>query len=400
MLALQPSASRASAGSGRAAIQPPLPSALSLPCPLEAGWETLLTVRLPRFEGGRPSGGFSALTYDPDSDLLELLSDAPHGFVQRWSGLRGLVSAAFKGPTLPRPSLQSRGILTLHSGSVRLPDEMDGEGMVRLAGDLWVASEGRRSAARPAQLLRFDAASGALREALALPTAWQPTPGQGLEANKGPESLTLWRPTGGHERLLMASEAALLQDPPGLVRLLEWRISPSGATTRPLRSLALPGAGLWSLTELLSVPQGRGATGLLALSRRFEEPDRWGARLLLYPTPTPTSTATGAGAGSGSRGGRGDDAPSGPQPPWHSWDLLASGSGRPGLPADNWEGLSWGPPLADGRATLVLVTDDNFSPFQTTWLAVLAPRRLEGCAVPRARSPRTTGRHGGAMEAP
>ena len=34
------------------------------------------------------------------------------------------------------------------------------------------------------------------------------------------------------------------------------------------------------------------------------------------------------------------------------------------LPRENWEGLAWGPELADGRRTLVIVSDDNFSLIQ------------------------------------
>ncbi|MFC7342556.1 esterase-like activity of phytase family protein [Saccharopolyspora griseoalba] len=39
---------------------------------------------------------------------------------------------------------------------------------------------------------------------------------------------------------------------------------------------------------------------------------------------------------------------------------------------DNVEGMTWGPRLADGRRTLVLVSDDNFSESQTTQLITLA----------------------------
>ncbi|MER7010435.1 esterase-like activity of phytase family protein [Saccharopolyspora sp. NPDC000359] len=41
---------------------------------------------------------------------------------------------------------------------------------------------------------------------------------------------------------------------------------------------------------------------------------------------------------------------------------------------DNVEGMTWGPWLPDGRRTLVLVSDDNFSPTQTTQLITLAVR--------------------------
>lgn len=365
--------------------QPVASSTVPLPCPLAAGWQTLLTLQLPRIDGsGRISGGFSAVAYDANLDLLELLSDAPRGSISRWSGLRALVTAADAGRAGARPTLQAQAVLPLRSGEARLAEEMDGEGLVQLGSEFWVAREGRRTAARQPQLLRFETATGRLRQALELPTAWQPGPGRGLEANKGPEALALWDQPARSQALLMASETALRQDPPGEVRLLEWRLDPAGATARPLRSLALPGPAVWALTDLLMVAPRGEAVGLLALLRRFEEPDRWGARLLLYPPPMPVATAT---ARAGATPGRTETSPDQPLPPRHSWDLLANGPGRTGLPPDNWEGLTWGPTLADGRATLVLVTDDNFNPLQANWLAVLAPRRLAACSAKRSTRP-------------
>ena len=43
-----------------------------------------------------------------------------------------------------------------------------------------------------------------------------------------------------------------------------------------------------------------------------------------------------------------------------------------GIPIDNIEGMTFGPPLADGRQTLVIVSDNNFSPGQFTQFIVLA----------------------------
>ena len=80
----------------------------------------------------------------------------------------------------------------------------------------------------------------------------------------------------------------------------------------------------------------------------------WTARLLLYPYPS------------------GSAAP--PLQPLHGWDLLTAG-----LPPDNWEALAVGPRLRDGRTTLVLGSDDNFNPLQSSWLAVMAPRRTKAC---------------------
>lgn len=43
-----------------------------------------------------------------------------------------------------------------------------------------------------------------------------------------------------------------------------------------------------------------------------------------------------------------------------------------GIPIDNIEGMTFGPPLSDGRQTLVIVSDNNFNPGQFTQFIVLA----------------------------
>ena len=43
-----------------------------------------------------------------------------------------------------------------------------------------------------------------------------------------------------------------------------------------------------------------------------------------------------------------------------------------GIPIDNIEGMTFGPPLTDGRQTLVIVSDNNFNPGQFTQFIVLA----------------------------
>ena len=60
---------------------------LPLTCPLEAGWQLVRTIRLPRMlADGRPLGGFSAAAYQPKQDRLWLLSDAPIGHLVPWGG--------------------------------------------------------------------------------------------------------------------------------------------------------------------------------------------------------------------------------------------------------------------------------------------------------------------------
>ncbi len=329
----------------------PPPAPAVLPCPLAAGWEPVALARLPRRDqGGAPLGGFSAASYRAERDELWLLSDAPQGVLSVWGGLR----------QLGRVPLQPQFQMPLHgSPALPLPREIDGEGLVLRGERAWVASEGRRSRERPAQLLVFAGRSGQLQRALALPDDWQPAPGRGLEVNHGPESLALLRRAGQPDQLLMAAERPLLQDPRGQVRLLAWSALDGEPVARPLASLAIPRQPGWGLTELLVVNGPTGPVGLLALLRQFEAPDRWQARLALYPLPgnvlSPIARA--------------------PLQPLAQWDLIAAG-----LPADNWEALTPGPALADGRPSLMLLSDDNFSPLQDNHLALLAPRRTGPCS--------------------
>ena len=316
---------------------------------------------LPRRDAaGKQSGGFSAAAYLGEADQLWLLSDAPRGRLSGWTGL------AAAGPGLSGAGaavLKPIGSLDLQGGpQAVLPAAIDGEGLVIDGDRIWVASEGRRTPDRVAALYRFGRADGRLRATLPLPPDWQAAPGRGLAANRGPESLALLRRDGA-PWLLSAAESPLLQDAPGRLRLLAWPLDDEGNPadqSLPLRPLGLPSRGDWGLTELLAVPGRHGVSaGLLALQRRFEAPDRWGARLALYPLPGPERP----------------DEP--PLAPLFSWNLL-----QLGVPADNWEGMTAGPPLSDGRPTLVLVSDDNFSPLQNNHLVRLAPRRGPGCTTP------------------
>jgi hypothetical protein len=315
-------------------------------------------VRLPRINGaGKPSGGFSAATYLADRDQLWLLSDAPKGQLVGWGGLG----------KLGKSPLRPLGVVRLRSGKgANLPQSIDGEGLVLLGERAWVASEGRGSPERPTQLLGFDRRSGELQLAMPMPAEWQPAPGQGLAANRGPESLTLLQRQGKPALLLMAAETALLQDPAGQVRVLGWPLGAGMASVagnpKPLQPLRLPRGDGWGLTDLLALPEAPlGATlgaPLLGLQRRFQAPDQWSNRLVLYPLPKPITPA-GNGA---------------PLAPLMSWDLKAIG-----LSSDNWEAITPGPPLEDGRPTLLLASDNNFSPFQANHLARLAPRRSATC---------------------
>ncbi|WP_231857005.1 esterase-like activity of phytase family protein [Synechococcus sp. MIT S9509] len=340
-----------------AAALPALPSpAQALPCPLAAGWELIHNIELPgRGLDGDRVGGFSAVAYQRKEDRLWLLSDATTGYLVSFTGLSRLLQgeqASLQGG--PRLLLRGR------EGS-SLPADFDGEGLVLNGNQIWIVSEGRRRPERRARLQSYNLLNGRLQREVPLLADWQETEGQGLAANKGPEALT--QMASGD--LVMAAEAPLIQDSAqqgkdwvrfarlrtGSDHRLEphggFEIGPAGAAV----SLKL------GLTELLALGEG---PAVLALLRSFALPVGWSAHLQVLRLP-------------------GSESPSAPPiQALQSWDLLASG-----LPSANWEGMAWGPVMKDGRIPLVLVSDDGFHPFQSSWLSVLAPRRGPDCVPNR-----------------
>ena len=334
-----------------------LPSpARALPCPLAAGWELLHNVELPSkgLDGDRV-GGFSALAYQRKEDRLWLLSDATTGYLVSFTGLSHLL----KGE---QASLQGgrRLLLRGREGSPLMAG-FDGEGLVLDGNQIWIVSEGRRSPERRARLQRYNLLNGRLQREVPLLADWQERDGQGLASNRGPEALT--QMASGD--LVMAAEAPLIQDRaqqvkdwvriarlrPGPDQLLEplgrFEIGPAGASAS--RKLGL--------TELLALD---GDAAVLGLLRSFALPAGWSAHLQVLRLP-------------------GSESPSAPPiQAMQIWDLLADG-----LPSANWEGMTWGPVMKDGRISLVLVSDDGFHPLQSSWLSVLAPRRGPDCVPSR-----------------
>ena len=321
------------------------------------GWQKVWETTLPRQNfSGAAIGGFSATSYDAKHDRLLLLSDLPDAQLSTWSGVAD-------GPPL-KPLFS---ISLANGASSGQNVVIDGEAFVIANEQIWLASEGRRSADRPAQLLQLAANTGALINAMALPLDWQPSPTGGLESNSGPESLIQLSRPGHPLQLLMAAEKPLRQDPADHVRLLRWswspgknpqvdppQASPQGALQLPFdRPSVLPSEKGWGITDLLAWRDRKEQPmTLLALLRRYIAPNTWHNRLALYRLPRPGTVST----------------------PLQSWDLQSIG-----LTPDNWEGLSQGPPSADGSPTLLLVSDDNLNPVQANRLALLKPERPTSC---------------------
>ena len=326
------------------------------PCPLEAGWELIWQQSLPKPTADQRFGGFSGMALDWPQRRLWLLSDAKrtHSVALHW---QGTVRQPVFSVQAPQP-LQGQG-----------SQKLDAEALVRAPGStterFWMASEARNPSKRPASLLELKLlGSGgfAIQQQWPLPAEWQPQQGRGLRRNKGPEALVALPGL----RFVLAAEASLQQDSSRQLRLLlaeqqgqQMKFTPLG--TPLLVSAPLQAEAHWGLTSLLPA-QATEQPPLLALWRGYAEPNSWWNRLSLLP-PLPL-----------------DQAPSRAVAPLMRWDLRDVG-----LEPDNWEALTAGPQLEDGRPTLLLASDDNFSPFQQNRLALLAPLQPEACASADSR---------------
>ena len=204
---------------------------------------------------------------------------------------------------------------------------------------------------------------------------------RGARGNSGFESLTL-SPDGA--RLFTAVETALIQDGDAptfeagsRTRILEFEAR--GNTYERSREFAYdidpvqrpPYAtrtAINGLVELLAVNR----TTLLALERGYVEhradPAQHGSRIRLFRVSLAGATDVSALE---SLKGRTDVIPA-------TKTLLVDLSEVQGLSRelapglDNFEGMTFGPRLPDGRASLLLVSDDNFNQDQRTWFLLFA----------------------------
>jgi hypothetical protein len=314
-------------------------------------------------------GGISGVALDPATgDLLAICDEgAPRMFV-------------FGADIATRPfRLDLRAYFPLPLGA-GAPDLLDPEGLaITRAGRLFVASEGigKVEPRVPPAIVEFTR-RGDYVGRLPLPAKFLPqTTGPstfGVRANAAFESLTLTR---DEQRLLTATETALAQDgEPAdasrgtVVRILEYQVA--GESFEPRREFAYPvdplpklpfrpGVFISGLVELLAL----GHTDLLSLERAYAE-ESGGARRNINRVRIFHTSLAGATDISAFESLRGRDglALARKSLVLDLADARGLSPASPGL--ENFEGMGFGPLLPDGSRTLLLVSDDNFSPRQRT----------------------------------
>jgi len=311
---------------------------------------------------GARLGGLSGLTWEGGDRFLAISDDkADHGPVRFYRievGWNGALSVALPGWV----SLRDAG------GTPLVGEGSDCEGIaVDPAGGVWISSEGWVERMLPPWVARFDG-EGRQVEELPLPAGLAPAAdgGAGIRDNQGPEALDL-TPAGRH--LFVGTENALVQDGPSTYdgvpspsRLLRYDLEQrrwDGAWVYEVEAPhAEPAPGqlrVGGLVEIAALDAGN----LLALERSFVR-DR-GHRVRLFRVRL---------AGAEEISGR-EALAGAPLPRPVAKELLLDLDDL-GVEMDNYEGMVLGRELPDGRRLLLIVSDDNFSPRQTTRILALA----------------------------
>ncbi len=302
-------------------------------------------------------GGLSALVYDAASDSYRSVVDNEGETPARVYTL----TIPLTGAGLGTPAIMGITLLRDAAGAPFTGRTSDNEGLALLpSGELLVASETEPS------IRRFDP-EGGLRGELPVPARFLVAPRGEATNNLTFESLAL---VPGGARLYTATEGPLRADGftadlRGRLRILRYERAAAGdfAPDAQFFYLAEPAQGISDIVALSD-------TDLLILERGFIPGRGNTVRVFRVSTSGATDAAD-----------RESLATAGVAPLAKTLlvDLATCPPGAARAPAqqptpllDNFEGLTLGPRLADGRQSLLLISDNNFGRDQVTRVVALA----------------------------
>lgn len=327
-----------------------------------------VTVPNDKVVDGTLVGGLSGIDYDPAADLWYLISDdkSENSPARFYTAKLAFDQAGFASVEIehavtllqadgrPYPSSETGGEVPDPESIRRDPE----------TGNLWWTSEGDRKLGL-SPFLRVAAPDGKQAGDVPTPDIFTMNKGQeiGPRHNLGFEGLS-FAPDG--KSVWLAMESALYQDGP--------IATPSAGAVARLSRLDREGKVLaqyaYPLDPIQAVPTGKngdnGVSEILALDDQralvlersgVEGADGiWTVYIRLYEINTNGATDIAAVPSLAS-------ANYIPVAKRLVIDLAKTADVGP---VDNIEGMSWGPVLADGKRSLVLVSDNNFNPAQIT----------------------------------
>lgn len=318
---------------------------------------------------GTQVGGISAITYDRKRNRIYAVSD------DRAQPRFYTLSLQLNQSNPARPQIETLNLdsVTLLKDEQAQPyavDQLDPEGLALTPqGTLWISSEGVSRRQSPPALIEFDL-QGQWQQQLTLPKQFlpilaaednpDPLP-HGVDDNRGFEALTL-NPEG--DRIFTAIEAPLQQDYPETQseketqlynRLLHYWIGEPQPEflanyLYPLQPADLL-KGINGLTELLTVDSGG---HFLSLERSYSPLGGFSAEIFQITTALARDTS------------KIDPLPNDLTGITPIQKQLLLDLKQLKIPGSNLEGMTWGPLLADGSPSLILVSDNNFESDQPT----------------------------------
>jgi hypothetical protein len=350
---------------------------------IDLSLEFLSEYQLPKQEfQGTKVGGLSGITYDRQHNRFYAISDDRSEFAPArfYTLALNLDQTNPNGLKIQDVTVDAVTTITDEKGQPYPKSTVDPEGIaLSPLGTFFISSEGVARDGIAPFVREFDRSKGFWKRSLPILDRYRPVLEdkaivKGIQDNLGFEALTL--SPGGYGgadvepfRLFTATESALVQDRDPIPergatsRLLHFLVEPGKALlvsehAYPLEPLP-EGALQTGLTELLALEQ---AGHFLSLERSF---GLAGFQVKLFQISTGGATDT-----STIDNLKGKLA--GVQP---IRKQLVLDLNQLGIRLDNLEGMSFGPRLTDGSQSLILISDDNFSPNQVTQLLLF---RIKG----------------------
>jgi hypothetical protein len=326
---------------------------------------------------GTEIGGLSGITYDPKSNKYYAISDDRSTInPARFYTLDiDLTSGSLNSSNIKFTNVTN---LSQSDGSVFAANSLDPEGIALLGNSIFVSSEGEVSSNRIVNpfINRFNLINGQQIEALPIDDKFIPTPAiiptnQGIRNNLGFESLTI---TSNQKYLFSATENALVQDgnEANLTEGSSSRILKYDLTTRePVAEYLYQTEAVFSdsnppggfktngLVELLALDDNGNC--FLSLERAFA--GGVGNSVKLYESCIGNATNIANIASLTANGTTGITSVK---------KRLLLDLDTLGLKLDNLEGITFGSNLADGRRSLIVISDNNFSSSQETQFLAFA----------------------------
>ncbi len=329
-----------------------------------------------------PVGGLSAIAYDRNLDRFYVLSDdrsnlAPARFYTFKANFQLIEDNS--QVKIDKFKIEDVTFLRDEQGNTYQPGTIDAEGIaLSPRGTIFISSEGDTKKGIMPFIGEFELKTGKKKSNLPIPSRYLAAadlPPQGIQENLAFESLTL-NPNGllanDPFRLFTATESELIQDQTkeqseqaqARIRFLHYELDSVAAPILVAEHLYLlepsPVEVISNgLTELLALQNGQ----FLSLERTFGFTGA-GAKIFQVAIGNATDTSNIDSL-------KGDLTQIQPLKKQLLFDLQDLG-----FYLDNIEGMTFGPRLADGSQSLILISDDNFNEEQITQFLLFRFRQL------------------------